>query len=234
MPDTGLAAEAPKILTGRRTFLGGLAACGALALAGPARALPRLGRRQIAFDIRREGASIGRHEVRFRQSGDDLEVDIEIDIVVNFAFIPVFRYRHRNHEVWRQGRLVALDSETDDDGRTHAVSARQRAAGLWVSGSEGQFLAPPDVLPTSYWNPETVKRTRLLDSQHGRMLDVRPDLLGEEPLADGPASRYRLSGDLSLDLWYAKGEWVKIAFQARGAEVSYARRDAPLDGGASG
>ena len=220
----------------RRAFLAGIAASGALAAGGPAWAvaLPRPGAREIAFDIQREGVSIGRHEVRFSRAGDLLEVDVDIDIVVNFAFIPVFRYRHRNHEAWRDGRLIALDSETDDDGTAYSVSVRQQAAGLRVSAAEGVFLAPADILPTSYWNPATIAQTRLLDSQHGRLLQVRPAFLGEEPLAEAVARRYRLSGDLNLDLWYAKDEWVKIAFEARGAEVSYARRDLGLDGGASG
>lgn len=197
-------------------------------------ALPQPGVRQIAFDIRREGASIGRHEVRFRRVGNQLEADIDIDIAVNFAFIPVFRYRHRNHEVWRDGRLVALDSETDDDGESYKVSARQRAGGLWVSGREGEFPAPADILPTSYWNPGTIAQTRLLDSQHGRLLKVNSNFLGEERLAQGMARRFRLSGDLNLDLWYAGDEWVKIAFEARGAEVSYARREIRTDNGISG
>ncbi len=220
----------------RRVLLGSLVAAGGLALAGPARALslPSPGARQIAFDIRREGASIGRHEVRFSRQGGRLEVDVDIDIAVSLAFFTVFSYRHRTHEVWRDGRLVALDSETDDDGTAFAVSARQRAEGLWVSGAEGAFVAPAAILPTSYWNPLTVHQARLLDSQHGRLLEVRPAFVREERLPEGPARRYRLSGDLELDLWYAGDEWVKIAFEARGAAVSYARRDFGPDGGASG
>ena len=34
-----------------------------------------------------------------------------------------------------------------------------------------------------------------------------------------------MTGDLTLDLWYtAEGEWAKTSFEARGAEVVYARR----------
>ena len=36
-----------------------------------------------------------------------------------------------------------------------------------------------------------------------------------------------MSGDLNLRLWYAgDGDWVKIAFTARGSEVEYVRREA--------
>ena len=102
-----------------------------------------------------------------------------------------------------------------------------------MNGAEGEFLAPAGILPTSYWHPRTVEQRRLLDSQHGRVLEVNPAFLGRETLAgDMAARRYRLSGDLDLDLWYSdSGEWLKTAFEARGAEVSYALR---RNGGAAG
>lgn len=228
--------SSPRHILDRRAVLGGLAAAGGLFLSGPAGALrlPAPQSRQLTFDIRREGASIGRHAVRFSRDGDLLEVDIEIDISVSLALIPLFSYRHRNREVWRDGRLASLDSETDDDGEHLKVAVRRRGVGLWVEGTDGGFLAPADVLPTSYWNPRTVEQSRLLDSQHGRLLAVSPRLIGEERLPGGPAWRYRLSGDLNLDLWYAGDEWAKIAFEVRGAAVSYARRDTMVDDGASG
>lgn len=211
----------------RRAFITGLLAGSGLVAAGSAAALatsPGVDSR-LAFDIRRDGASIGRHDVKFRRNGDDLEVEIAIDIAISLAFIPVFAYRHRNREVWRAGRLVSLDSQTDDDGRSYEVMARATAQGLRVLGSEGDLLAPPEILPTSYWNARTVQQRRLLDSQHGSLLDVEPEFLGEESLRPGAAARrYRLSGDLNLDLWYSPaGEWQKSFFEARGANVSYTR-----------
>ena len=228
----------PSLSLGRRAIIGAVAAAGGLALAG--QAFPALSspprRQQIIFDVRRDGANIGRHEVSFRHRGDRLEVDVAIEIEVRLAFIPLFSYSHRNHEVWQEGRLVALDSETNDDGQRFAVTARSLAGGLRVVGSVGDFLAPRSILPASYWDPRTVEQSLLLDSQRGRLLEVRPVLVGNEWLDSGvPARRYSLSGDLNLDLWYSdEGEWMKIAFEARGADVSYARRLAGTDDGASG
>lgn len=222
----------------RRASIAALLAGGALSAARPLRAwsaaAPSAG--DLSFDIRRDGTSIGGHRVAFRRAGGLLEVDIDIDIAVSLAFIPLYAYRHRNREVWRDGQLLALESETDDDGERHTVSARAEGGVLRVTGSGGDFQAPADILPTSYWNPRTVEQTRLLDSQHGRLLAAQSRLLGEERLDGGkPAQRYRLSGDLDLDLWYAAtGEWVNIAFMARGTPVSYVRRPATDAAGAPG
>mgnify|MGYP006969424961 CR=1 FL=1 len=205
---------------------------GAVAAAVPAQGSGR----RISFDVQRDGTTIGRHEVALRRNGDYLEVDVSIDLAVHLAFIPVFSYRHRNHEVWKDGRLVSLDSETNDDGERFSVTARSQPDGLHVVGSGGAFRVPATIVPTSYWNPLTIDQSRLLDSQHGRILSVRSDLVSDGERIDGvPARRYRVTGDLDLDLWYSeKGEWLKIAFEARGAEVVYARRDGSFPGGASG
>lgn len=222
----------------RRAVVGALlGGCGWLA-AGPVRAMTDSATADgpLAFDIRRDGASIGRHRVSFQRRGGQLQVDVAIDIAVSLAFIPVFSYRHRNREVWQDDRLVALDSETDDDGSHYTVTARAVPDGLSVETGEGRLMAPRDILPTSYWNPRTVKQNRLLDTQRGRLLDVQSRLLGQEVLDGGVAARrYRLSGDLDLDLWYsATGEWLKTAFEARGAAVSYARRPLGDRTGAAG
>jgi hypothetical protein len=205
------------------------AAAAGLVLAGPLRAaLP--GVDEIAFQVFRDGAPLGHHRVSFRREADDLHVEIDIALEVRLLFLPVFSYRHKNHEVWRDGRLVAIDTETDDDGEAFWLRGRATAAGLAVEGSGGTFLAPADVLPTSYWNSQTVERTELLDTQSGRLIQVAIAPAGVESIkiADrtAKARRYQVTGDLTLDLWYtAEGEWAKTSFQARGAEIVYARQE---------
>ncbi len=213
-----------------RALIGGAAAAG-LALSRPLQAaLP--GADEIAFEVLRDGRSIGHHRVSFRREARDLHVEIDIALEVKLLFLTVFRYRHRNHEVWRDGRLVAIDTKTDDDGEAFWLRGRSAANGLAVEGSSGRFLAPADIMPTSYWNPDSVKRSRMLDTQRGRLIQVAivPAGLETVELAGRPveARRFAVTGDLVLDLWYtAAGEWAKIAFEARGAEIAYTRKGGP-------
>lgn len=204
------------------------AAVAALAVAGPSGAA-LLRKDNIAFQVFRDGDPLGHHRVAFRREAERLHVEIDIQLEVTLAFITVFRYRHTNREVWQNGRLVAIDTETDDDGERYWLSGRASEAGFEVAGSSGDFIAPADVMPTSYWNPDTVTESRLLDTQRGRLIDVDIAPAGSEIVlvAGQPinAQRYRMTGDLELDLWYATdGEWAKIRFEARGAEVVYARQ----------
>ena len=130
---------------------------------------------------------------------------------------------------------MAIDTETDDDGERYWLSGRASEAGFEVAGSRGDFIAPADVMPTSYWNPDTVTKSRLLDTQRGRLIDVDIVPAGSEiVVVEGRPTntqRYRMTGDLELDLWYeTDGEWAKIQFEARGADVVYAREDASEGG----
>jgi len=214
----------------RQALCAGLLAVVLGTLAAPlAAALPAT--RELAFAILRNDDSVGYHSITFERRGEDLIVDIDINIEVRLAFLTLFRYEHENREVWRDGRLVSLDTWTDDDGTRYAVTARATPAGLRVEGADGTFLAPEETIPTSYWNPETVEQTRLLDTQRGRLLDVTIRPLGNDSVELGsaavPASKYAVSGDLNLLVWYTpQGELAKIAFEARGAAIDYAPADA--------
>lgn len=183
---------------------------------------------EIVFQVFRDDDTIGHHTVAFSRQGDDLHVEIDIFLEVNFAFLTLFRYQHKNQEVWRDGRLVSINTETDDDGDTYWVRGAMTEAGLKVEGSGGNFVAPADILPTSYWNSDSANKAQFLDTQHGQIIDVSVAPVGTETISVAgraiDARRYSVTGDLTLDLWYtADGEWAKTSFEARGAEVSYVR-----------
>ncbi|MEX0923059.1 MAG: DUF6134 family protein [Rhodovibrionaceae bacterium] len=214
---------------GRAKPFAAAALCAAAILASPALAsLP--GNGSIVFEVLRGGEPMGTHSLRFEKRGEDLHVFIDIDLKVDLAFVTVFRYEHSNHEIWRDGRLISIETTTDDDGETYFVKGEATAAGFQVTSSEGKAALPADILPTSYWHPQTVARDRLLDTQKGRIVEVATRELRQEAISiDGlriEATHYRMTGDLDLELWYApNGEWVKIAFETRGAEIVYAREN---------
>ncbi|MBX3495269.1 MAG: hypothetical protein KF769_03410 [Parvibaculum sp.] len=181
----------------------------------------------LAFRVERGGSPIGTHSLSFTQADDALIVDIEIKLAVTFGPLTLFRYEHRNREVWRDGKLVSLDTETNDDGRKYTVSARASEDGLAVTSSaHGSFTAPAGIIPTSYWNPETLTQTQLLDTQRGRIVDVTVTPVATREVALGgtavTAREYEMTGDLKLRLLYSlENEWLNVAFMARGAEVDY-------------
>lgn len=179
------------------------------------------------FAILMDGDEVGRHTISFERQGEELHVRIAIDIEVSFGPITFYRYSHRNHEIWKDGRLVRLETQTDDDGTEYRVLAEAGPDGLEVDGAEGTFTAPAGSLPTSYWQPATPEKTQLLDTQRGRLIEVETSRLGTDqvtlPGGTLEAEQYKMTGDLKLQMWYgAKGELLKIAFEARGRDIAYA------------
>lgn len=215
----------------RRTILVGTAGL-LLGSAGRAQAgaIPTAG--VIEFELHRAADRIGTHRLRFERSGQDLVVDVAIDIEVTFAFVTIFRYRHRNREVWRGDRLIALNARTNRDGDDYRVVAEAAADGLLVDGTAGRFTAPADTVPTSWWNDAYVRREQLLDSEKGRMMQADTEVVGQGPFeaAGRPlqATHYRTSGDVRLQTWFAQDQWVGMTFIAYDEEVVYRRVDGNL------
>ncbi|WP_395675221.1 DUF6134 family protein [Inquilinus sp.] len=209
----------------RRDLLAGGAAMAA-GLLLPARLLAAPGGHDIAFRVLRGSDDIGTHRLDFTRAGNRLEVRIAVDLVVTFAGIPVFRFTHRNHETWEGDRLVAIETTTNDDGKPYVVHGQRVGDVLRIRSTFGDYDAPGGVIPSSYWTPRLIGQTQLLDTRSGKLLPVTCRGLGQEMVdtPSGPvrATRYHIDGEITLDIWYAaNGDWVKLAFTARGSEVTY-------------
>ncbi|MEQ9332568.1 DUF6134 family protein [Thalassobaculum sp.] len=219
--------------TSRRGFIGGLACAGGLALSGirPAAAGPALAAAYpeiLKFAVTRDGSPLGVVMERFGPDGADGVAEVYIDFAVGIAGIALYRYEHRSRERWRDGRLAALDTVTNDDGTDQAVTARAGSDGLRVDGMQGRLVAPADILPSSYWHPSFVEQRRMLDSQLGRIVEFTIDPVGAETvIALGrpvDTLRYAMRGDIDLDFWYdADRVWQKMTFTIGGSFIEYTR-----------
>jgi hypothetical protein len=210
-----------------------LVAAGALLAATP------LGRPAFAaettahFSVLRGDDVIGEGRVVYAKEGDALRVRVAMAAKVKFGFVTVFRYTHESEELWRGGRLVALDGRTDDDGKAYEMTARPCADGLAVEGTKGNFTAPADVLPLSYWHPDTPKQSLLLDASKGRLLSVAFSTPKRETLdtekRDVLAQRFDTLGDIKLALWYdTLGAWVQTRINKKGSDIDLVLDEAPI------
>jgi hypothetical protein len=215
-------------MIGRRGLLvaGAAVACG-----GNARAeLPVPRSRSLAFRLKRHGAVIGTHTLVFKENGDALEVDIDVNVLVKFGPFPFVRYSHHNREVWHGDRLIGVSSHTDRNGTKLHMAASWTDAGLLVEGSGTRpYVAPHDAFATTYWRKSTVFGP-LIGTQDGMLVhpaisELRPAPVRIASGAEMPAKRYALSGDLNVELWYDSSEaWAGMRFNADdGSEVSYER-----------
>ncbi|MFQ3623125.1 MAG: DUF6134 family protein [Acetobacteraceae bacterium] len=214
-------------MIGRRTLVGALA-LSPIGLATPLRAgVPREAR--LGFRVFRNDSPIGTHILTFARDGERTEVRIAIDLAVRFLGITAYRYTHRNTERWSGEQLLSIDSETDRNGRAYRVQARANGRGIEVDGTQGgRYLAPADAVSTSYWHGQFLRSVKI-DTQGGRLLRTGIEELGEETIriagTAAPARRFRVSGDLVLDIWYDReGIWSGLLFTGEdGSTIRYER-----------
>lgn len=176
----------------------------------------------LSFTVLRDGDEIGTHVLNFGHDGDALTVDVATDIKVTLPLvdIAVYRFTHRAHEVWRDGRLSQLTSETDDDGEQHALSVvAEQGGALSVRSDLGAHASAADIVPASLWNHAVPAQETLLNTLTGVEMAVTVEDLGRETITVGGAERqaehYKLTGDLARELWYdGDGVLRRVRFQA--------------------
>lgn len=193
----------------------------------------------LTFDIVRKGDVIGWHSLHFTEDGDRLNVAIEVRLKVTFAGIALFRYEQDGHEVWQGGRLIALDTRTNDDGDRASVTARADGDRLRIDGQAGRLFLPADAMPTTYWNHALVDAATKIDTERGIPVDLQvappqPDTIELEgkPVQ---TQRYEVTGKFSMTWWYLPdGEWAKLEFRGKdGTPITYVRRAPDAAGSAA-
>jgi len=192
-------------------------------------AIPDAGRR-LNFTVLRNGDEVGRDLIDLDRRGTELKVKIQTQVVVQVAFVPVYRFEHTGMETWRDGQLVSLSSDTNDDGTQHRLAVTSQGSQLHIEADGAASDAEPGLIPASLWNDRLVRQSVLLNTIDGSRMSVTVARMGEEAVAVGkstvPAQHYRVTGALERDLWYtAEGDLVRVAFDGPdGSHIAYVLR----------
>lgn len=184
----------------------------------------------MVFDIYRKGVQVGHHAIEFSRRGEDLTAETSIDIVVRVLGFAVYRYVQDVQEVWREGRMIALRSITDDDGDRFEVTGSLTPQGFVIRSGGREFVAPLGALPTTYWHPGLLQAERMIDTRDGEIRPVSIVPMGEEPVPtpDGTvtARMFRYDGHISFDFWRdARGQLLGLLYHVRrdGSVLRYRR-----------
>ncbi len=177
-----------------------------------------------------EHGLLGTHRLTFSRKGANLVVDVDSEIAVEFFSMTVFRYAAKRREVWRDGRMIAYESDTHDDGTDIRVTAEAAQDGLIIAGPSGRRMAALGVFPTHPWNRAIVDAEVLMHTTTGELLEVAVTEIGPETLIiDGRAietTKYRMSGDHDREIWFDdRGDWVRLRFYEYGDAVTYTLMD---------
>ena len=175
---------------------------------------------EIAFLVLRHGTVIGTHRIRFARAQGRFVVRSDVEIEAGVPGAPLLRFVHHAEEVWVDGWLHAVVSDTDDDGRRYRLRAERRD-GIFQGSVNGRaFTVSGYIIPSSLWHRDTPASGALFDTIDGMVKVVRPRLIGAErvPVGGKPvlAKHYALSGAFRRELWYdADCNLVRVAWLAR-------------------
>jgi len=180
------------------------------------------------FALVYKGRTIGRHVVRSAPVSEDVRVITEVEVSVKRLFLTVFSYSHRSEERWREGRLMALTSQTTEGGETFSVDGAVGTRGFRVVGREGPFIAPAAALTSNcLWDSAILHQEAVIDAQHGGVIGISVRNLGDDHIviAGRPMAvrgfRF-ITPYLAGTLWYDdSGRWVSGALERDGAVLEY-------------
>lgn len=202
-------------------------------------ALPRLARASTAivvptstanrrFKVLYAGETIGSHMVTYSPATGETRITTEINLVIKALFFTMFAYSHRSEEIWRDGRLMSLNSKTVEGGETIDVGGAATPLGFRVVSKGGLFIAPATTLTSnSLWTPVALEQTTVVDAQHGGVIGVTARKIGDEQIAIGGrpvrATRYSfITPYLAGSIWYDQENlWVRGDFERNGSKILY-------------
>lgn len=184
-----------------------LVLCAGLAACGEARA-GEIETRDYAVTV---GTKAGGEVHMTMHKQDDGSVHLRCDTDINVKILLAsYRFVYRGREIWKDGKLVRLDSQTDDNGKRLAVTVVQDAAGHKVRVNNAERTIKGDVWTMSYWSlPDAKVRANaltLLDPDDGKDVPGKLAFVASEKLKvagqEVTLNHYRVTGKTVVDVWY--------------------------------
>lgn len=180
------------------------------------------------FSVLHDGDRIGSHAVLYSSEAGKTRIDTEIHLLIRTTFFTMFEFNHRSEEIWGDGRLISLDSDTEEDGLPVHVAGAATSQGFRVISAGGPFMTAATTLTSnSLWTPAVLEQETVVDAQHGGIIGVSARKSGDEQiLAAGRlvrASHYSLiTPYLSGSIWYDEDHlWISGEFVRNGSKILY-------------
>jgi len=167
------------------------------------------------FNITIDGSESGRYRMTIERKDDGtVSMAGQAAVVVKKLGITVYRYTYSGTELWKdgkEGRLLGLNSTSEDNGTKFEVNVTTDSDGLRVRVNGRTRVLRADVWTTTYWRMAHARfhnqNAPLLDADTGRDFSGRLDYLGTAQLVVAGQNlhchRFRITGGPNpVDLWY--------------------------------
>ena len=178
------------------------------------------------FSLIWRGLDVGYSNIKLKKSGKKVIAKIEVKISVKVLNFDAFSYNLKNEEVWESGTLTKINSATKIGKKTQFVKGKRKKNGFDIDGSKFSGFVAGNPATTSYFSPDFLKRKIWISTQDGDPLSVNATKIGPDMAksvnGEIPATLWKISGGLDLDLLYAAdGKWLGSRFYAGGSQAEF-------------
>ncbi len=163
------------------------------------------------FSIEIDGKHAGQSTMTIRTNPDGGQIMACVAKVRHKVVFVTYTYSYGGTEVWNNGRLLSLESKSDDDGTKYSVTAKANGNELQITANGAVHNTRWDLWTTTYWKlpPQQFRNAAvpLLDADTGKELAGQLQFIGNQQLTvlgqPMNCAHWRLTGgDLKVELWY--------------------------------
>jgi uncharacterized protein DUF6134 len=180
----------------------------------------------MKFAVTRDDAPIGTNTIDVIRKGAETSVQIVTHVAVGVAFFTLYKFDQTESELWANGRLLAMNAITDDNGTLHRTNANCHDGKLVVEGDGQVQKLATTIVPASLWNPAMLSQAEALNPEDGKLVPVSVVDRGEDNLTVGGrlerVHHYVLKTVFSQDVWYDDGHHL-VKMELKGADGSTIR-----------
>ena len=161
------------------------------------------------FNVSLNGRDVGSHSFVVNGKGDNRTVSSSLRLDFRVLLIKKVSYQHQASEVWQDGCLTEVSSETQRNGKAHSVQANAVDDGLSVTNNAGVEVIEGCVRGFAYWHPQWLQAVRLLNVETG---DYVPVTLSQTVSPDDNITHLTIKtakADIHLE-YDAVGDWLSL------------------------
>ena len=161
------------------------------------------------FNVSLNGRDVGSHSFVVSGKGGDRTVSSSMRLDFRVLLVKKVSYQHQASEVWQDGCLTEVSSETQRNGKAYSVQANAVDDGLSVINNTGVEIIEGCVRGFAYWHPQWMQAPRLLNVETGKYVPVT---LSQTVSPDDEITHLTITTaktDIHLE-YDAAGDWVSL------------------------
>ena len=166
----------------------------------------------LTFNVSYDNDAIGTQTFNIEQNNDITTVDISAEFKVRIFFVTAYRYEHNNTEVWENGCLKSMSSNTNDDGTDFFVIGMAEGDEFIVNSNNGEQTLTGCIHSFAYWDKDLLDQNYLLNSETGNYEQVNFAFSDSGIFNNTPGNMYRLTAsNFRIDVWYDNNDnWIGL------------------------